>query len=209
MLAGSKTDLVAIMSQHVSELIQQEVRSSDDEKYFDWVLGWGRAKDRLLHEPFARRSDMWVLLNVLYANRKQLLAIVGSDYHMGLSGLMSLLWRYHRIDWDTQPSEEVMPLFGDILWRYLLIAPTDQFTPLTIIYEQMRELAKLGNPKCIELEDSKVVICTYVMRLAPTDVQFYAPLPISSVPSLLLHTATFLLPGCEYLVPDICGVTVR
>ncbi|KAL5633793.1 hypothetical protein ACGC1H_005849 [Rhizoctonia solani] len=157
---------------------------------------------------------MWVLLNVLHTNRKQLLVILGSTYHMGLSGLMFLLWRYHRIDClmkmsDTHPSEEFIPLFGNILWRYMLIAPTDQFIPLTMIYDQMGELAKLWSPKIIDLEDSKVIIRTYVMRLAPTDVQFYAPLPVSTISVFLLHTATSLLPGCEDLVPDIFGVTIR
>ncbi|CAE6472291.1 unnamed protein product [Rhizoctonia solani] len=214
MISDTDTDLVAIVSKHVSHMIEDKVVGSAHEREFDWLLGWLTPDDLPPQEPFARRSDMWMLLNMLHANRKQLLIVIGSTYHLGLSGLMFVLWRYHCFDClmkklDGHSAEEFIPLFGDILWRYLPIAPTDQFVPLTIIYEQMGKLAELGNPTFIDIEDSRVIIRAYLARLSPIDPRFYSPLPVSAVSVLLLHIVTFLRPGCEDLIPDIFGVTIQ
>ncbi|KAG8687302.1 hypothetical protein FRC11_007456 [Ceratobasidium sp. 423] len=206
MLSDPSANLAATLSRRVSELIEEEVQASTHERYFDRILGWAKFKDHAAQEPFALRSDMWMLLNLLYDDRKRFLSVCTSTYSLGLSGLMFLLWRYHRFDClvnstDTHASKEFIPLFGDVLWRYFLIAPTSQFTPLTIIYEQMGALAKIGRATFIDLEDSKAIINTYIMRLAPSDPRFYEPLSVTAMPVFLFQTIQFLKPGCEHLLP--------
>ncbi|CAE6493657.1 unnamed protein product [Rhizoctonia solani] len=100
MLTDPSADLAATISRRVSELIEEEVGASTNERYFDRILGWAKFKDHPVQEPFAIRSDMWMLLNLLYDDRKHFLSLCTSTYSLGLSGLMFLLWRYHRFDWD-------------------------------------------------------------------------------------------------------------
>ncbi|KAG8703935.1 hypothetical protein FRC11_010340, partial [Ceratobasidium sp. 423] len=205
MLSDSETDIVLILSRHVSMLIQDELHVSKRERDFDWILGWAKSDHHPLQEPFAARSDMWMLLNLLYDDRKRFLSIFTSTYSLGLSGLMFLLWRYHRFD----RSEDFIPLFGDILLRYFLVAPTNQLLPLTSVFSQTKDIARLKSPKFVDLEDSKAIISACARCLAPTDTDLYEPLPVSAFSVHLFCIMPFLRPGCEHLIPALFRAAIQ
>ncbi|KAH7323329.1 hypothetical protein B0J17DRAFT_710485 [Rhizoctonia solani] len=151
MLSDSETDMVFILSRHVSKLIQDELLDSKHDRHFDRILGWAISDHYPQQEPFALQSGIWMLLNLLYDDRKHFTFIVSSTYSLGLSGTLFLLWRYHRFDClvnssDSHTLEDFIPLFGDILWRYFLVAPTDQMIPLTSVFNQTQDLASLKSP---------------------------------------------------------------
>jgi hypothetical protein len=98
MISDPQTELLLVLSMGVSLLVQDEIQATKGGRHCDWILGWVRSEHHPLQQPLAIRSDLWILLNMLYKDRKLFLSALASTFSPGLSGVLFLLWRY--IDFD-------------------------------------------------------------------------------------------------------------
>jgi hypothetical protein len=104
----------------------------------------------------------------------------------------------------------VVPLC-EILWRYCLIATTDQEPALKLIHNCIGDLAYMCGDyiKHLDLEDSRIVLCAYNARLAPALPDKYQPLDVSALPVLLEFVVALAQTGTEDLLPSLFGRTIR
>jgi hypothetical protein len=102
-----------------------------------------------------------------------------------------------------------IPPLCEILWRYFLVAPKDQWSSLTLINNYLAEKAKLWEPGFVDCEDSRGIIRAYNKGLAPVCTQLFAPLPVTAMSVLLHLVVSLFVTGCEDLLPSLFRLTIN
>jgi hypothetical protein len=94
MISDPGAQLLLVLSEHVSRLIQTKIEVAQGRKRCEWILGWVGSMGSQRQELLVLRSDALTLLNLLWEDRNLFLAAFMSIYSPGLSGVLFLLWRY-------------------------------------------------------------------------------------------------------------------
>jgi hypothetical protein len=97
-ISDPQTEPLIVLSQNVSRLVERIIQAGEGGRRCDWILNWAKSKHHTFEDPLAIQSDLWILLNVLYEDRKLFLAAFASTFSPGLSGVLFLLWRYIHFD---------------------------------------------------------------------------------------------------------------
>lgn len=103
-----------------------------------------------------------------------------------------------------------MTPFCEVLWRYLLVATSDQTAPLVAMNNDVSEMSTIwdDSPKFVDPEDSRAILHAYIGRLAPANLRLYEPLPATAMPALLRFVTALVQPGSEDLLPSVLGLTL-
>ncbi|CAE6422308.1 unnamed protein product [Rhizoctonia solani] len=211
------TELMLILSGHVSRVLKYEIEANNGTQACGWVLGWARVQNRprLQLGPLILRADIRSILSILWDDRELFLKTFMITHSPGLSGVIFILWRYLYSDslfHDTPPSHLLAAPLCEILWRYLLVATTDQIAPLVYINNdlQLTDKAEIWNesPKYVNLDDLRIIIQAYIGRMAPIDPRSHGPLEIGAIAVLLNFVTKVMQPGVEIFVPSLFGLTL-
>lgn len=211
MLLEPKAALLQVLSEHVSKVV---IQAAGDGRHCDLILGWAGLEGQAPEEVLMLDSDVTILLDLLWTDRKDFLRALASTYSPGLSGVMLLLWRYCCLEGALHPDENqdrakslALP-FCEVLWRYWLIAPTDQEHPLRIIDHHIGKGSGLWEVTIIDLEDCRLVLRAYLDRLVPNNKVLYAPLDFRTIPMHLGFAGSFVQHGAEDMLPLLFGSTI-
>ncbi|CAE6538101.1 unnamed protein product [Rhizoctonia solani] len=214
MIADQDTVLLDIFSRRVSGVIAEETEEAyGHDPACDWILGWVKAPDRPQQPPLASRADIMNLLTILEGDREAFLIAITSTITPGLSGVMFMLWRHVHAKCisKSHPRPEILVVpFSELLWRCMLAATTDEVTPLMYMFNDMEAVSEHWDKhsKRYDGEDSIVILNTYTMRLAPTNLRRYSRLTSVEMTSLLRFIKWTVNPGCEDLFPEVFSMTL-
>lgn len=114
-----------------------------------------------------------------------------------------------RVANQDDDAKHILTPLCEILWRYFLVAPTDQDLALIPIYNNIGQRTMLWEEKLVDLEDCRTILCAYNNRLSTTNSVLYAPPELSALPVLLAFVVRFAHPGVGDLVPSMFGLTIR
>lgn len=214
-LSDPYTAPLFVFSEHVSKVVQKEIHLAPNEKYWDHILGWAQLDKHEPREPLVMRFDASMLLDLLYDDRKYFLKSIASTYSPGLSGVFFLLWRYWRLERmsrarrDSGSLKRLASPFCEILWRYCLIATTDQAYSLMLIHNDVGVQAQHWEEKIIDVEDSRAVVSALIDRILLPEEFLY--MPLAPMPMLILMTfvTPFVEHGAKDLYPLLLGSTVK
>ncbi|KAG8688298.1 hypothetical protein FRC11_005685, partial [Ceratobasidium sp. 423] len=231
MIADQDNVLLDVFSRRVSGVVAEETEEAyGHDPACDWILGWVKAPDRPQQPPLASRADIMNLLTILEGDRKAFLMAITSTVTPGLSGVMFMLWRHVHAKWcapyfkpihvllsfeisisKSHPRPEILVVpFSELLWRCMLAATTDEVTPLMYMFNDMEAVSEHWDKhsKRYDGEDSIVILNTYTMRLAPTNLRRYSRLTSVEMTSLLRFIKWTVEPGCEDLFPEVFSMTL-
>ncbi|QRW24902.1 glycosyltransferase family protein [Rhizoctonia solani] len=217
MESDTNTELILILSGHVSRAIKSEIEIGNAGQPCSWVLGWVRVQDRrrLQLTPLMLRSDILLLLDMLWDDRHFFLKTYMMTHSPGLSGVMFVLWRYlysNSIFVESLPSENLAIPFCEILWRYFLVATTDQLESLVYINNDVQLSSKADqwtdSSKHVTLDDLRIVLQAYTGRMSLVDSPTYLSLEINAILVLLNFVTQIMQPRVEFLLPPLIGNTL-
>ncbi|KAG8734127.1 hypothetical protein FRC11_011390 [Ceratobasidium sp. 423] len=211
MVSDTETELLLTFSGHVSRVIQEEYETPNDVDDCDWILGWLEDSERGTLDPLVGQQDVVLLMNMIWEDRKPFLSALSHTYSPGLSAIMFVFWRCMEFGRHLPIVERVQVPLREILWRYVLVATTDQVTPLMHIHNAVGGLTERWDetPKFVDLEDSRTIINVYCTRLAPVDTRMYSPIAISAIPAMMRFVVPHVAPEAQDLLPLIFGRTVE
>ncbi|CAE6443280.1 unnamed protein product [Rhizoctonia solani] len=217
MESDADTELMLILSGHVSRVLKDEIESTNGTQACNWVLGWARVsgQHQLQLFPLILRSDIKLILNILWEDRELFLKTFMITHSPGLSGVMFVLWRYlysgSRFT-DNSPSRLLAAPLCELLWRYMLVATTDQLTPLVYINNDLQLTKKAAiwhkSPKFINPSDLRNILQAYIGRMSPVDPRSHKPLDIAAIPVLLRFIINIMQDGAEIFFPPLVGLTL-
>ncbi|KAL5639432.1 hypothetical protein ACGC1H_006815 [Rhizoctonia solani] len=217
MESDTDTELMLILSGHVSRVLKDEIKSTNGTQACSWVLGWARVPGRrqLQLFPLILVSDIRSILNILWEDQELFLKTFMITHSPGLSGVMFVLWRYlyssSRFR-DEPPSRLLAAPFCELLWRYMLVATTDQLLPLVYINNDLQLTNKAEiwhkSPKFVNPDDLRIILQAYIGRMSPVDPRSHAPLDISAIPVLLHFIVNVMQDGAEIFLPPLVGLTL-
>ncbi|CAE6371889.1 unnamed protein product [Rhizoctonia solani] len=178
-----------VFSSHVAQAVRAKVHAAQQSLDCDSILGWGSS----VYRPLASREQVKVLIEMLWADRANLLRVLSSTYNPAISGLSFLIWRY-------------ICLYGKKT-RY---APGE---PMLAIAEELYKLLHITPGEVDKLfprsDDSQMIFEAYISRLAPSDARIYAPINIMLTIILLDLIVANMGPGLEGLLPSVFELTIE
>jgi hypothetical protein len=114
---------------------------------------------------------------------------------------------------DELPSQNFAIPFCEILWRYFLVATTDQLGPMVYMNNDLQLSDKVDqwtdSPKHVTLDDLRLILQAYTARISPADSRDYSPLEIDGVIIVLNYIAQIMQPGVEMFLPPLIGITLE
>lgn len=124
---------------------------------------------------------------------------------------MMLTIHNSRIYNDADDAKLLAAPLCEIIWRYTLVAPTDQELPLTLINNDIGDLAILWDKSSpvFDLEDSLSLILAFSARLSPENREFYEPLNVTAIPILLRFVLASAGPGSEGELPKLIRLAIN
>ncbi|KAF8716662.1 Lactonase, 7-bladed beta-propeller, partial [Rhizoctonia solani] len=113
---------------------------------------------------------------------------------------------------ESLPSENLAVPFCEILWRYFLVATTDQLESLVYINNDIQLSSKADqwtdSSKHVTLDDLRIVLQAYTGRMSLVDSPTYLSLEINAILVLLNFVTQIMQPGVEFLLPPLIGNTL-
>ncbi|CEL62854.1 hypothetical protein RSOLAG1IB_10530 [Rhizoctonia solani AG-1 IB] len=203
-----------VFSSHVAQAVRAKVHAAQQSLDCDSILGWGSS----VYRPLVSREQVKGLIEMLWADRANLLRVLSSTYNPAISGLSFLIWRYIYIYGFRDGSERRldMPLVKRIMeihFRCALITTSDQGEPMLAIAEELYKLLHITPGEVDKLfprsDDSQAIFEAYISRLAPSDARIYAPINITLAIILLDLIVANMGPGLEGLLPTVFELTIE
>ncbi|KAF8749050.1 Lactonase, 7-bladed beta-propeller [Rhizoctonia solani] len=113
---------------------------------------------------------------------------------------------------ESLPSENLAIPFCEILWRYFLVATTDQLESLVYINNDVQLSSKADqwtdSSKHVTLDDLRIVLQAYTGRMSLVDSPTYLSFEINAILVLLNFVTQIMQPGVEFLLPPLIGNTL-
>ncbi|KEP46323.1 hypothetical protein V565_205240, partial [Rhizoctonia solani 123E] len=181
--------------------------------WFDWVFGWAEPPAHCgRSELLVFESDVLVLMNVLWEDRKSFLKSLLSTYTPGTSIISMLIWQYMIRNGELSkplPRTSHLELFLDLTWRFALAATPSDYglivdpTNGTIVH--LGDLAR----SVVDVEDSRAVVTAYIKGILPDEskhMALYRSTAIRVYPHLFHFVIVNAIPGTEDLFPPLVGL---
>lgn len=115
-----------------------------------------------------------------------------------------------RLDKKYPSSNPLVAQFCEILWRYLIVATTDQYPSLVYMNNDVSEMSEtwVHSSKPADSEDSRTILQAYTGRLLAGDLRLDAQLTGPNITLLMRFATPFIQPGSEDLFPSLLGLTL-
>ncbi|CAE6386138.1 unnamed protein product [Rhizoctonia solani] len=186
MESDTSTELMLILSGHVSRVIKSEIERGNGGQAF----GWARvtSQPRLQLTPLMLRCDILQIFSMLWDDRQQFLKTFMMTHSPRISGVIFVLWRYlhsSSLFTDEPPSKNFAIPFSK--------RQIDQWT---------------DRPKHVTLDDLPMILQAYTGRMSPVDSRTYSSLEIDAIVVLLSYVTQIMQPGVEILLPPLIATTL-
>ncbi|CAE7086458.1 unnamed protein product [Rhizoctonia solani] len=210
MMEDQETPMFQLFSNEVSQVAREEIEDTDNNPIAcDWILGWAQAPGRPREPPLASRYNIINLLNFISDDCQAFMEAWSSTFPPGISGVMFLLYRfvYNKCVAKTtlRPGVYLVPLC-ELIWRCMIMATTDEVVPLMYMFNAVQAAGSelwVTSAGGTDTKDSRTILNTFLMRLAPTDPERFSRPGITEMSSFFIFIYKRLRPGCEDLFPRV------
>ncbi|KDN34570.1 hypothetical protein RSAG8_12329, partial [Rhizoctonia solani AG-8 WAC10335] len=199
--------LVRLCEGVVRQIFVGDIGGSDG-----WPLGWSDSVSHCRKKPLLPKSEISMLLGLLWHDRKLFLQALAHDNptECGLSGLFLFLSRYVARECDFQQNQawkDINTWVYELALRYLLVAHGSQREPILYIIDLTICSNRWSNtPKHLDEDDSRMIASAFIDLMSKPKDSFL----LSRGPAVLLRFIPHSIDGRALdILPAVLRSTIK